>query len=194
MKNEPEFTQDWFSYNIPIWRSVLTKCLKNKPNRFLEVGCFEGRATTFLLNEIMKKEDQIDVIDTFEGSMEHEIMKVDVKGMFARFLKNINNDRRVIIHVGKSENILRAFSDKSDYFDFVYIDGSHRAKDVLTDAILSWLLLKKDGILIFDDYKWRPFPREIENPFPAIITFLDYWQDEYEIAYKDYQVILRKNV
>lgn len=32
----------------------------------------------------------------------------------------------------------------------VYIDGSHWAKDVLTDAVMAWRLLKEGGVMILD--------------------------------------------
>ena len=40
-------------------------------------------------------------------------------------------------------------------FDFsklqvIYIDGSHQPQDVLTDAVMAWKLLKKEGIMILD--------------------------------------------
>ena len=48
-----------------------------------------------------------------------------------------------LIHAGYKER-----------FDFVYVDGSHQAPDVLVDAVLSALLLRKGGLLVFDDYFW----------------------------------------
>jgi predicted O-methyltransferase YrrM len=44
---------------------------------------------------------------------------------------------------------------KQGYFDFIYIDGSHQAPDVLLDAILGFQLLRTDGIIVFDDYLWQ---------------------------------------
>ena len=32
----------------------------------------------------------------------------------------------------------------------IYIDGSHLAQDVLTDAVMAWKLLKTTGIMILD--------------------------------------------
>lgn len=68
-----EFKHDWFSVHIPIWKKEL-KVYKNKPNlHFLEVGCFEGRATRWLLENILtNKSSKITVIDTFEGSIENK--------------------------------------------------------------------------------------------------------------------------
>ncbi len=32
----------------------------------------------------------------------------------------------------------------------IYVDGSHKARDVIADAVLAWALLRPGGILIFD--------------------------------------------
>jgi len=39
-------------------------------------------------------------------------------------------------------------------FDFIYVDGSHVAKDVLTDACMAWPMLTVGGVMCFDDYGW----------------------------------------
>ena len=45
--------------------------------------------------------------------------------------------------------------DLNKCFDFIYIDGSHIAKDVLTDACMAWPLLMPKGLMVFDDYMWE---------------------------------------
>jgi predicted O-methyltransferase YrrM len=50
-------------------------------------------------------------------------------------------------------------------FDLIYIDGSHAALDVMTDAVLCWRLLAPGGLMIFDDY------RDFESR-PAIDAFV----------------------
>ena len=37
-------------------------------------------------------------------------------------------------------------------FDFIYIDPSHQAPDILTDAVLAFKLLRLSGVMVFDDY------------------------------------------
>jgi hypothetical protein len=39
-----------------------------------------------------------------------------------------------------------------NFYDFVYIDGSHLASDVLEDAVLSWAVVQVGDMIIFDDY------------------------------------------
>ena len=59
-----------------------------------------------------------------------------------------------------SRSALMLIHENNVKFDFIYIDGSHMAVDVLTDLILSFRLLKIGGLCICDDYYWTP---EIDN-------------------------------
>ena len=43
-----------------------------------------------------------------------------------------------------------------DPFDLIYVDGGHYAPNVLEDAVLSYQILRKGGIMVFDDYLWEP--------------------------------------
>ena len=77
-------------------------------------------------------------------------------------------------------------------YDFIYIDGSHIAKDVLTDACMAWPLLKPKGIMVFDDYMWGN-PRDIlHRPKPAIDAFTNIFAEEAEIVHVGYQLVVRK--
>ena len=62
-------------------------------------------------------------------------------------------------------------------FDFVYIDGSHQAPDVLADAVLGFELLRPGGVMAFDDYLWfEELPTGIDPlrcPKPAIDAFVN---------------------
>jgi predicted O-methyltransferase YrrM len=77
-------------------------------------------------------------------------------------------------------------------FDFIYIDGSHIAKDVLTDAVMAWPLLKPKGLMVFDDYMWGN-PRDIlRRPKPAIDAFTNMFAEEVDIIHVGYQLVVRK--
>ncbi|HEX2816824.1 MAG TPA: class I SAM-dependent methyltransferase, partial [Phenylobacterium sp.] len=64
--------------------------------------------------------------------------------------------------------------------ELIYIDGSHQAPDVLTDAVLAFQLLRVGGILIFDDYLWShegPGQQDFYNmPKPAVDAFVNIFQ------------------
>ena len=39
-------------------------------------------------------------------------------------------------------------------FDVAYVDGSHAARDVIGDGVMCWELLRRGGVVVFDDYRW----------------------------------------
>jgi len=160
---------------------------------FLEIGSFEGMATLWLLENILTHPtSKIICIDTFESSNEHKALNINTTNIESRFMDNIKQYRdKVTILKGKSQEIIRTFPI-SNNFDFVYIDGSHIAPDVLEDTILAFRLLKENGIIIFDDYEWRVGTDEIEMPKIAIDCFLNIFKKELNVLEKGYQVIIEK--
>lgn len=188
------FTHDWFSNNIENWNSLL-RSYKNVDNlRFLEIGCYEGRATSWLLHYILTGQNStIDVVDTFEGSMEHRDMNIDTSSIYKHFEENVvrTYPKKVRVHVGYSQEVLRNLQINS--YSFIYVDGSHKSSDVLEDAILSWRLLKMGGIMVFDDYGWKHYKDEpLLNPKPGIDAFLSIFTGQYELLLQKYQVAIRK--
>jgi hypothetical protein len=79
-------------------------------------------------------------------------------------------------------------------FDLVYVDGSHRAADVLADAVLSWPLLKNGGIMLFDDYLWQQDPRPEHCPRLGIDSFLRWQRGWFDVLLAQYQGAVRKRL
>ncbi len=98
-----QFTTDWFSNNIPNWDIVLQDH-KNQPNlNFLEIGCWEGRATCWLLENILTDStSKITVVDTFGGSPEEDGMNgLDFENVYSRFKHNTKEyNNKITIHNG----------------------------------------------------------------------------------------------
>jgi predicted O-methyltransferase YrrM len=177
------FTQNWFEATA---KDNFDKYVKSLSGEFLEIGCFEGMATKWMLDNTTAN---ITVIDTFKGSPEHKEMEVDVKGLRSRFENNIEHSERVKIYQGKSFDILRTKLSKKQY-DFIYVDGSHATKDVLSDAVLCYPLLKKGGIIIFDDYTWMNGWKY--EPRFAVDSFLHCNVGECEVLMKNSQCVVKK--
>ncbi len=184
---------DWFSNNIPIWSKILAE-FKGRPIDVLEIGCFEGRATLWLLENILTHEKAyIDVIDTFQGSFEHQ-GRVDFSDTQAIFTENIKPYKeKVTVHWGFSNAVLPILCTEKKCFDLIYIDGSHQAQDVLSDAIFAHILLQRGGILIFDDLEWNAYPDPHMNPKLGIEAFLSVFLPYYTVLHRGYQLILRKD-
>lgn len=197
------FSFDWFTRHIPIWEKNLAP-FKGKDNlKFLEVGSFEGRSAHWALENILTgKNCFITCIDTFEGSVEHVPMDVEVTGMYDRFKENMQeHGDRVIVGQGFSYERLRELSLNT--FDFIYIDADHAAASVLEDAVLSWRLLKPGGIMAFDDYFWTfhsnryhdlepDVEKQVLEPKMAIDAFLECYKGKYEILSHREQVWIKK--
>ncbi len=70
-------------------------------------------------------------------------------------MNNVENSgakHKLVINRGYSNTEIPKF--ENDFFDIIYIDGNHEPEYVLEDAVLSFRKLKKNGIMIFDDYGW----------------------------------------
>lgn len=54
----------------------------------------------------------------------------------------------------------------------IYIDGYHKAEQVLKDFKNAWEVFNKGGILIFDDFIWKFFDKIEDNPCYVINAYL----------------------
>ncbi len=196
-----EFTQDWFHWAPEIWAQLIP----HLPGReaFLEIGSFEGRSTVWIVENMMEDGGFIDCIDTWEGGEEHT--SEQVRGIEERFDANTEmvmgkySDetgvrRQVMKWPGTSTQQLTELLhyNGEEFYDFVYIDGSHVAKDVMTDACMAWPLLKPGGVMVFDDYLWGE-PKDLTHkPKLAIDFFVTLFAEELEYLHIGYQVAIRK--
>ena len=79
------------------------------------------------------------------------------------------------------------------FFDIIYIDGYHLGSQVYKDCINSWKFLKKDGLLICDDYIWNGYEDIKENPCFAINKFLTEIKDNYKLLkVSNSQIFIKK--
>lgn len=174
-----EFSQDWFSNHIPTWTHLLARL---QPTRSLEIGCYEGRATTYLIEACAKfGRSHLTCVDTWAGS--NDLPAQAMTGVEARFDRNV--DRAIAISgaavelrkikLPSAKAMSYFVSTEEEQFDLIYIDGSHAAPDVLIDAVLAFQLLRVGGVMIFDDYLWSMEPALFVDPLnmpkPAIDAF-----------------------
>ena len=164
----PTFTQDWFSRSIPGWQFILSRMAEKTPNlRILEVGVFEGCSTCWLLENFCKTpEATIVAIDSFQGGIEHQNMELGgLRKQFEDNIASVGSPAKVEVRAGLSlDQLCRLVAENTEPFDFISVDASHQAADVLGDAVLAFQLLKRGGVIAFDDYIWSPMRPGTENP------------------------------
>jgi predicted O-methyltransferase YrrM len=188
------FQTDWFSSTISEWEETLA-VYKAKPHlSFLEIGSFEGRSAIWLLDNILTDPtSHLTCVDTWHGSAEHEGTGLDFTKIEVNFDYNIQAS-------GKAQQVrkikgLSAIELKKlpiDSYDFIYIDASHKASNVLEDAVLSWQLLREGGLIIFDDYVWEPQYAKIDSPQIAINAFVTCYADKLKVLRQGMQMTIQK--
>jgi predicted O-methyltransferase YrrM len=188
------FTQDWFSYNIPHLEQLVG--LLPMRQSFLEIGCFEGRATCWFLEHALEQNGIMTCIDPFQGSMEHSDM--DLTELHERFVFNVATakkpNQQLDVIKRTSYTGIAKLIEQDRIFDFIYVDGSHTAADVLIDACMSWPLLKKGGIMVFDDYHWNPNMQynEYQTPKRGVDAFSHCFADQFKVVHDGYQIAVQK--
>ena len=139
----------------------------NKKNllnlKILEIGSFEGYSAN-IFNKIFVR-PQIYCVDPWIPYSEHPNLNFNqIERNFDENTKNLNIKKFKMF----SSNF---FKNNTENFDLVYIDGSHRAADVLFDAMESYKILNKGGILFFDDFLGSQI-FDNNGPIDGIATFL----------------------
>jgi len=179
-------SRDWFSANVPNWNLVLNHFFGGKKDlRFLELGTHVGMCSNYLLDTYDCTLDTVDVTDRVDIEEEGKKYYLCTKANLKPFLDN----GRCIFHKQSTkdflmETIWTELQDDEKY-DFIYIDASHEPDDVMSDAVLSFELLKKDGLMIFDDYGWGDCAKGIDG-------FITAYEKKLEVFEKSYQVFIRK--
>ena len=188
------YTQDYFTNEISFPLFECLKHFKDKKCTGLEIGCFEGKSTNWLFENILSHPDsKLHVIDTFEGGKEHIKLKLD--NLHSRYLSNVEQYLpKIYTWRDRSIDVLKKILYK---FDFIIIDGSHQAKNVIVDLVLGFHQLNSGGIMFMDDYTWclnNPERRIEDIPKTAIDLFLSTFRHEYKLIHLSLRTIcIQKN-
>ena len=184
------FEHDWVTSRLSSWRQILSE-LDGRPAEILEIGSFEGLSACYFLWRLPLA--TVTCVDTFAGGPEYAGMAVD--GLEAAFDSNVAlvDAQRVTKLVGDSKRRLLDLVDESTEFDLVYVDGSHLGLDVLVDAALAWNLLKSNGVIVFDDYRWADIGDDpLLRPGVAIDAFRELVSAKHEVVFANDQIALRR--
>jgi predicted O-methyltransferase YrrM len=187
------FSTDWAASHFFAWAELLHP-LRQKPVRVLEIGSWEGRSALFFLNYLPLS--RIVCIDTFGGNIEHHQdpyfaeLAPKAEGQFDVNLAAFTD--RVEKIKGSSTTVLPQLGISGRRFGLAYIDGSHMAADVYSDAVLTWSMMEPGGIVIFDDYEWDLMNQETERPKLGIDAFLAAIDGRYRELQRGYQIVIAK--
>ena len=170
LKNK-KITHDYFSPHTYNFISVIKdKSIKN----LLEIGSFEGNSSMFFARYL--KNTKIYCVDNWVGTEEYN--NLNFQTLENNFDENLREFDNIIKKKCTSDKF---FLENNLTFDLIYIDGYHKAEQVLKDFKNAWKVLNKDGILIFDDFIWKFFDKIEDNPCYVINAYLKELKKRFKI-------------
>ena len=179
MKNY-DFTNNWFEVTSKsVWDQFIPQI---KPSKILEIGSYEGASACFLIDMLAGDHPlEIHCVDPWQDREHKSENMSEIESRFdgnlSLAVSNAKNSVNLVKHKGNSDHCLSKMlgDGMKNYFDFIYVDGSHQAPDVMCDAVLGFRILKVGGFMAFDDYLWAenlPYGQDpIRCPKPAIDAF-----------------------
>jgi len=132
--------------------------------RILEIGSFEGYSAN-IFNKIFIQ-PEIYCVDPWIPYLEHPNLN------FNQIEKNFDVNT-VNLNIKKFKMFSSDFfKNNNKNFDLIYIDGSHMSDDVFFDAMESFKILNKNGILLFDDF-FGQLEFDNKQPIDGVKRFLN---------------------
>ena len=182
------FSQKWFLNNFEIFTFFLPKD-KSLKFDYLEVGCYEGLSSFYVLSEYKSVNAFfLDIWDTPNPNSKtlsdnfELIEKAFDQNLSGFDFKKMKNDSVISMRKLLKENV---------HFDFIYIDGSHNGEDILSDAIEAFKILKVNGLMFFDDFLQHDDNRILQS-YVGIDKFLSLYSDYLKIEYFQNNLVVRK--
>ena len=185
---EKSFSNKWFLNNFDIFSFFLPQD-KNSKFVYLEVGCFEGLSSFFVLSEYKAVDatllDIWDMPNANSKTLSHNFNSIE--NTFDDNLSQFNFTKI------KDDSVvaMRKLFKQNKSFDFIYIDGSHNGEDILSDAIEAFKILKKEGLIFFDDFLQHDKNRALQS-YDGIEKFLNLYSNYLKIEYFQNNLVVRK--
>lgn len=138
-------SETWFEHKNTDLINLVQTYMQRCDLDILELGCFEGYSTITFATKLCT-------------SHHNKLYTIDVNPSPNFFI----NLQKLPINIKEKISLIREYTSVAlkklnQQFDLIYIDASHFPDDVLEDAVLSFQLLKNNGLLIFDDYNYNGF-------------------------------------
>ena len=198
-----------WTHDLPHDKSELQIFLKNlnyfnskkipRP-KILEIGVYTGTSLIHIVDYIPNSYGI--GIDNWKNYNEfNPLLKTiennNIKQIFYENINKANLKHRIEGRQGESIDILTQMLINGEMFDLIYIDASHYSFDCYSDLTLSFKLLKKNGLLIIDDFlfnykKNMTFTEVLNTPHYAIQYFYKKYHKQIKLLDNSYRVFFEK--
>ncbi len=120
---------------------------------YLEIGVHNGCSMSYIVsNSNVKKVYGIDLFENTYGHYINDNLNYE-KVMKNIERNNINSNITLIKGDSTDLNTIKKFKDFSEKIDLLFIDGAHYYDNVKSDFINYSKFVKKNGLIVFDDYR-----------------------------------------
>ena len=179
-----EFTTDWFSRYPDYWRELFASngWSADVPRSIIEIGSYEGRSALWMLEHLLQHPaSRLHCVDTFAD-------RQSPQSYWRKFEANLlasPHAAKVTVSTSPSLAFMTRFVASGERVDFVYVDGSHRAADVLEDLVLAFHATRPGGIIICDDYlkRARNGDATLDSPKLGVDAFTSLYRDRLDIPW-----------
>lgn len=169
----------WFNFD-----NYYQQIYNSLPNnsKIFEIGVFYGKSTCFMANLIKNNNKNVEfhccdtfiVKDKIYVGVDGLKLNENFKKTFQKNLSLFGLSQYVIVHEGKSANVLSRFPN--DYFDFIFIDGDHKFSGVIKDISIGFEKLKCGGILAGHDAHVNDIVRALKE-LNLSYKFIGKWKE-----------------
>jgi predicted O-methyltransferase YrrM len=183
--------------------SMLSNFIKQPSCEILEIGTFAGTSVIGMLQYLPNaRATTIDPWTSYEEKecgteINTECLKNMVQNNVEKvFYENVCKSgfrEKVTAIKGDSAFVLMDLLRQNKKYDFIYVDGSHKAIDCYVDCLLSWQLLNNNGIMGIDDYLYKiSLTDEFENVMKGVDHFLEKIKGQYHMLENGYRIFIKK--
>jgi predicted O-methyltransferase YrrM/GR25 family glycosyltransferase involved in LPS biosynthesis len=182
---------------------ILSNFITYESCEILEIGTFAGTSVIGMLQYLPNA--KATTIDPWISYVEKEcatemntsslelIEQMNIEKVFNENIGKAGLTNRVTHLKGDSAFVLPQLIKQNKTYDFIYVDGSHKAIDCYTDCLLSWQLLNVNGIMGIDDYLYKiSLTDEFENVQKGVDHFLEKIKGKYILLENGYRVFIQK--
>lgn len=158
--NDAEVTSvpgSFWQPDIDLFRHVLAKSAADGPGDLCEIGAFFGRSAV-LIGGSVREGETFTVIDLFEAPASAQANAEENAEYYGGLTRTAFEENYTRIH-GHLPVVIQGLSStitehaSAGTHRFVHIDASHLYEHVVDDVNSARVLLRTDGVVVFDDYR-----------------------------------------
>ena len=138
------------------YSNLLINILIERPKSILEVGVYNGNRALEMIQAARVFYNEInyygfDLFEDFQKNiLEKEYSKIPISRK--KITNKLSHYGNIKLYKGFTEKTLPKFLKKKILVDFIFIDGGHAIKTIENDWKYCSKLMRKDSLVIFDDY------------------------------------------